>query len=135
MSVPCRPGTPAYKLQAKTRSRACTHVLPRALRHLTLPPSQGALRGCHVSSGPRSHLPDIKGSTAASCTVALDPASLQGRVPEHHMSYSSRSFLTAREGSGSLCVLQLWILPPSKEGPRAPHVLYLQIPPPCRGGL
>jgi hypothetical protein len=30
-SVPCRPGTPTYKIQVKTSSRACIHVLPHAL--------------------------------------------------------------------------------------------------------
>jgi hypothetical protein len=30
LSVPCRPGTPVYRLQAKTKGRACTHMLPRA---------------------------------------------------------------------------------------------------------
>jgi hypothetical protein len=27
-------------------------VLPCVLQHQTLPPSQGGLRGCHVSNGP-----------------------------------------------------------------------------------
>jgi hypothetical protein len=30
LSVPCRPGTPAYMLQAKTKVKACAHGLPRA---------------------------------------------------------------------------------------------------------
>jgi hypothetical protein len=43
MLVPCRPGTPTYKLQVKTGSEVCTHALPRALQYWTLPPSQGGL--------------------------------------------------------------------------------------------
>jgi hypothetical protein len=31
LSVPYRLGTPTYKFQVKTRSSACTHMLPRVL--------------------------------------------------------------------------------------------------------
>jgi hypothetical protein len=109
-----------------------------------------------VSSGFGTHLPDRKGSGAAMCTVALDPASLQG----------------TRESIGVPCALRLQILPPCKGGLQcatcpaapdpasvqgralmchvsynsrsclsvgvssdAPRVLQLQILPPYRGGL
>jgi hypothetical protein len=61
LSVPCRPGTPAYKLQAKTRRRASNHTIPCALRLQTLPPCPGS-------------------GVATSPTVP-DPASLLGRAP------------------------------------------------------
>jgi hypothetical protein len=35
VSVPCRPGTSAYKVQVKTRDKACVHTLPRAPQHRT----------------------------------------------------------------------------------------------------
>jgi hypothetical protein len=54
----------------------CTHTPPRALQRRTMPPNRGGLRSCHVSSGFGSHLPDRKGFDAATCTVALNPASL-----------------------------------------------------------
>jgi hypothetical protein len=43
LSVPCRPGTPAYKLQAKIRRRACICTLPCALRLWTPSPCSGGL--------------------------------------------------------------------------------------------
>jgi hypothetical protein len=73
LSIPYRLGTPTYKLQVKTRCGACTHMLPCVLRHQTLPPNQGGLRGCHVSRGSRTRFPDEKGSGATTCTVAPDP--------------------------------------------------------------
>jgi hypothetical protein len=70
-----------------------------------------------VSIGSASHLPDRKGSGTTTCTVALNPASLQGRAPVRHMFYSSGSCLLAGEGS------------------EAPHILQLRILPSYRGGL
>jgi hypothetical protein len=71
VSVPSRPGTPTYKLQVKTSSRACNHTLPHALRLRISPPYQGGLRRCHVSydSGPRL-LTEV-GSGAAMCPMTL----------------------------------------------------------------
>jgi hypothetical protein len=71
--VPCRPGTPTYKLQVKTRSGACTHLPPDVLQHRILPPSQGGLQGYYMSSGTSSRLPDREGSDTTTCAVALDP--------------------------------------------------------------
>jgi hypothetical protein len=73
--LPYRPGIPTCNLQVKIRSGACTQAPPRALQHRIQPPSQGGLRGCHVSSGLGSRLPDRKGSNAATCIMAPNPAS------------------------------------------------------------
>jgi hypothetical protein len=89
LSIPCRLGTPTYKLQVKTESRACIHAPPRALRYQTLPSCQGGLRGCHVSSGSGPCLPAGEGSGAAACHMAPDPASLPGGLRRCHTSSSS----------------------------------------------
>jgi hypothetical protein len=114
LSIPYRPGTPTYKLQVKTRSGACTHAPPHALQHRIQPPSQGALRGCLMSSGSDhpsligrspapSHVqwlwtppPCTGGLQCAMCHTASDPASLQGRALEHRMFHGSRSCLPTR---------------------------------------
>jgi hypothetical protein len=80
LSVPCRPGTPAYKLQVKIRRRTCFCALSRALRLRILPPCQGRLWRCHVPHGSRPHLPAREGSRAATCRTAPNPASLLGRA-------------------------------------------------------
>jgi hypothetical protein len=113
LSVPCRPGIPAYKLQVNTKSGACIHVA--------------------CGTGPS--LPANVGFEAAMCSVAPDPASLLGRAPVLPHASSSGPHLPTREGSGSatcpvalgltfllrrapmpLCVLWLWVLPPWWEG-------------------
>jgi hypothetical protein len=99
VSVSCRPGTPTYNLQVKKRSRTCTYASPCALQHWTLPPSQCRLRDCHVSSGSVSCLHDEKGSSATTCPMALNPASLQGRAPVRHVSYKFGSCLCDRTTS------------------------------------
>jgi hypothetical protein len=58
LSIPYRLGTPAYRLQVKTRSRMC----------------------CHVSSSSELRLPTEEGSSAAICPSALDLASLLMRA-------------------------------------------------------
>jgi hypothetical protein len=116
LSVSCRPGTPTYKLQVKTRSGACTHMSPRDLQHRTLPPSRGGLQGCHVSSRSGSRLLGRKGFGVTTCIVAGDPASLQGRALVRHLSCSSRSYLPVGEDSGAPRVIRLWILPLYREG-------------------
>jgi hypothetical protein len=72
MMVPCTPGTPAYKLQVKTRSKACIHALPRVLRPQTSPPYLGGLRCYHVSHGPGPQLLAEMRSGAATCPSAPD---------------------------------------------------------------
>jgi hypothetical protein len=81
LSVPYRPGTLAYKLQVKTRRRACIRTLPHALWLWTLPPYRGGLWRYHVPHdfGPR--LPAREGSSAVTCHMALNPASLLRRAP------------------------------------------------------
>jgi hypothetical protein len=83
----------------------CTYAPPRALDHWTMPPSRGGLRGYHLSSGSGSRLPDRKGFGTTTCTVAPDPASLQGRAPVRHVSYSFRFCLPVEEGSRAPRVL------------------------------
>jgi hypothetical protein len=73
LSIPCRPGTPAYKLQVKTKSETCNHASPRIPQHWVLPPMRGGLRGGHVSSGSRARIPYREGSGVGMYTVALDP--------------------------------------------------------------
>jgi hypothetical protein len=91
--APYRPGTPTYKLQVKIGTRACTQLPPCVLQNRTLLASQGGLQGYHVYSGPKARLPNRKGSDAATCTMASDPTSLQGRALMHRVSYGSRSCL------------------------------------------
>jgi hypothetical protein len=113
-SVPCRPGTPAYRLESKTRKTYC-----------------------HMPYSARSCLPAREGSSAAMCPTALGPASLLRRAPtlphvprlwilppclgrlrryhvfhgsgscllargRCHVSHSSRSCLPVREGSDAV---------------------------------
>jgi hypothetical protein len=66
--VPYRPGTPAYKLQAKTRNRVYISALPCAATC------------CHVSHGSELSLPAREGSGAATCPMAMDNASLLVRA-------------------------------------------------------
>jgi hypothetical protein len=82
LSVPCKPGTPTYTLKSKTRNNTYCHM-PR-------------------SSGPC--LAAREGSSAATCSVASDPASMLGRVPVLS------------------CVPWLWTLPPCLEGLQRCHV-------------
>jgi hypothetical protein len=116
--VPCRLGTPTCKIQVNIWSEAFIHVLPRSLQHWTLPSSKGWLRGCHMSRGFESCLPNRKASGATACTVAPNPASLQGRAPMCHVYRGSGPHLPAMEDSGAPRVLQLRILPPYRGGLR-----------------
>jgi hypothetical protein len=81
-----------------------------------------------MSSGSGSHLPDWKDSEAFTCTMAPDPASLQGRALVCHISYNSGSYLPAGEGSRAPHVLRLQILPPYREGlVPPPHALWFLV--------
>jgi hypothetical protein len=51
-------------------------VLPHFPRPRISSPYRGVLRRCHVSHGPRPHLPAEVGSSAASCLTAPHLASL-----------------------------------------------------------
>jgi hypothetical protein len=95
LSVPCRPGTPAYRLESKTRKTYCHmpnntgsfSLLGSALALLCvsrlwiLPPCTGGLQHCHVSRGSRSCLPTQEGSGTVMCPTTLAPASLLRRAP------------------------------------------------------
>jgi hypothetical protein len=62
-------------------------------------------------------LPPCKGGLqCATCPTALDLASLQGRAPVHHVSYSTGSCLHVGDDSRAPCVLRLQILPTYREG-------------------
>jgi hypothetical protein len=103
LSVPYKPGTRTYKLQVKIGSEVCTHAPPHVLQYQTLPPSQGGLCSCHVSSGSGSHLPDRKGSGAMTCIVV---PYLLGGLRSCHVSNSSGSHLSDKKGSGAImCVV------------------------------
>jgi hypothetical protein len=62
LSVPYRLGTPAYRLQAKTKGKACTHTLS------------------HDTAAPESTSLLREGSNIATCLKAPDPASLPRRA-------------------------------------------------------
>jgi hypothetical protein len=69
LSVPCRMGTPAYKLQVKTRDSACIYALPCVLKHRTKPPRLGGLWRCHVSRDSEPHPSAWEGSDATTCPM------------------------------------------------------------------
>jgi hypothetical protein len=69
-------GYPVCKLQVKTSSRACMHML-QCVPHLrTSPPCQGGLLCCLVSCGPKPRLLDEVSSDGATCPSAPNLASL-----------------------------------------------------------
>jgi hypothetical protein len=120
LSVPCRPDTPAYKLQIKTRSRSCIHAMSCVLQLRTLPPCRDGLRCCHVSYSSEPHLPVEMGSGAITCPTTLDLASrprwdmvppcvlwlqttppYRGELRRCHMSHGIGPHLPEGEGSGA----------------------------------
>jgi hypothetical protein len=120
LSVPYGPGTPAYKLQAETRIRACIRTLPRALQLQALPPCRGGLWHWHVRHDSGPCLAAREGSGAATCHTALNPAFLIGRASVlpcvtwfwtpppclgefqcRHVSHSFGPHLPTQEGSGA----------------------------------
>jgi hypothetical protein len=101
--VPCRSGTPTYKVRVKIGSGVCTHEPPCALQYQTLPPSQGGLRSCHISNGSGSRLPYRKGSNTATCIMDLD---LLGGLRSCHVSSGYGSRLSDKKGSSAaMCVV------------------------------
>jgi hypothetical protein len=70
-------GYPVYMLQAKTKGKACAHVLPRAT---TAPEFASLLR---------------EGSDAATCPKTLDPHLCLGGVWCYHVSQGSRPYTSA----------------------------------------
>jgi hypothetical protein len=95
LSVPYRPGTPAYKLQAKIRRSACIHALPRVPRLRTPPPCSGGLRCYHVSHGSGPRLPAREDSGTATCRTATDPSRCSGGLRCCHLSHGSGPRLPA----------------------------------------
>jgi hypothetical protein len=63
-------------------------VLPCVIWLQTLPTCPGGLRRCHMSYGSGPRLPAEEGSGAATCHMALDPASLWGGLQRCHVSCS-----------------------------------------------
>jgi hypothetical protein len=128
LSVPCRPGTPAYMLQAKTKVKACAHGLPRAtaapepaslLREgsdaatcpgLRTPPLRlGGFRRCHVPRCFGPHLTIQEGSDAASRPSTPDPASPLRRAPALTRVLRLRTAPATEVGSGAdTCPMALW---------------------------
>jgi hypothetical protein len=88
LSVSCRPGTPTYKLQVKTRrgcAPTCRHVPYNTRPCLPAEVGSGAAT-CPVAPNPAS----LQGSAlVCKCPTASDPTSLQGRALEHRVSYDS----------------------------------------------
>jgi hypothetical protein len=120
LSVPCRPGTHTYMLQAKSKGKACTHALPHATEapgptsrlrkgydtttcpRLWNPPlCLGGLRHCHVPRGSGPCLTIQEGSDNTTHPLALDPAS------------------SPRRALALACVLQLRTAPTSEVGSNA----------------
>jgi hypothetical protein len=67
-------------------------VLPRVLRHWTLPPYSGGLRCCCVPHGSEPRLPAREGFDTVTCPTAPDTASLLRRAPTlSHISRLSMS--------------------------------------------
>jgi hypothetical protein len=124
MSVPCRPDTPAYMPQAKTKGQACAHALPHATTALE----------------PASLLRE--GSSTTTCPKALDLTPLHRRGPvlphvprlrtlhlriggvwHYHVFQGSRPCTFTWEGSGAaICPKAPDPAPPSRRGPVLPRV-------------
>jgi hypothetical protein len=133
LSVPCRPGTPVYKLQSKIRSKMY----------------------CHIPYSYGSHLPTREGFGATTCFMASDHASLHGRAPTLsrvpwlwtlppcsgglrccHVPHGSGPWLPTREGSGaSTCLVALDPASLLRRAPALPRTPWLWTLPPCSGGL
>jgi hypothetical protein len=81
LSVPCRSGTPAYRLKVKTWRRVRYHKLPHVPQLRTSPLYWRGLRCQHVSTSTGPRLPARVGSGAATCSTVSDPASPLRRAP------------------------------------------------------
>jgi hypothetical protein len=124
LSVPYRPGTPAYKFESKTRKTYC-----------------------HMPYNAGSYLPAREGSGVVTCPTALDPASMLGRAPmlpcvswlrilppcsggirRCHVSHGSRSCLPAHEGSdATTCPTTPDPASLLRRAPTLPHVPRLSV--------
>jgi hypothetical protein len=106
--VPYKPGTPAYRLQIKTRSRTCIHALPCVLQLRTSPPAD-------VGSGATT-CPAAPNLTSVSRWALALPHVLylrasppsQGGLRHCYVSHGSGSRLPTRVGSGAAsCLMTL----------------------------
>jgi hypothetical protein len=104
MLMPCRSGTPVYKLQVKTKSKTCDRVLPCTLLFRTLPPCRDELWRRHVfcSSRPR-HL--ARQAPTLPCAPRPRTSPLcHSRLWCCHVSYGPEPHLLAVEGfSATAC--------------------------------
>jgi hypothetical protein len=101
LSVPCKLGTPTYKLQVKTRSGSCIHAPP--------------------PNSTRPYLPAKVGSYVVTCPVAPDPTSLLGRA----LAFPRVSWLRTLPSRRALvppCVPRHQTPPPCSGGLRRCHV-------------
>jgi hypothetical protein len=113
LSVPCRSGTPAYRLDSKIRKMYC-----------------------HMPYITGSCLPAREGSDAATCPATLDPASLFGRAPTLPCVPRLRILPPYSEGSdAAMCPAALDPASLLGRAPMLPRVLRLRILPPCLRGL
>jgi hypothetical protein len=120
LSIPYRPGTPAYMLQDKIKSKVCVHSLPRAtaaqepsslLREgsgaakcprLQTPPLRlGGFRRCHMPKGSGPRLTIQEGSGAAMRPSALSPASPLRRGPTLTCVHRLQTAPASEVGSGA----------------------------------
>jgi hypothetical protein len=81
LSVPWRPGTPAYKFQIKTEGETCKSHTPACDFPRCEPHGPGQLRGRHVSRSLSSRCPAQGSSGAATCPAASAPAARPGAAP------------------------------------------------------
>jgi hypothetical protein len=77
-------------------------MLSRVLWLQTPPPYLGGLWCYHVFHSSKPHLPAREGYNAATCPMALDPASLLMRLRCCHVPRGSRPCLPPRKASGTI---------------------------------
>jgi hypothetical protein len=101
LSIPCRLGTPAYILQAKTRGNVCVHMLPRAIT--VLEPASLLREGSDNATCPRLRTPPLRLGGLQRCHVprGFGPPHHSGGIRCCHASLSTGPCLAAEEGSGT----------------------------------
>jgi hypothetical protein len=99
-------GTLTCRLQVKTRSRACIHMLSCVLQLWIQPLCRDGLRHCHASYGFGPRLPVETGSGAATCPTTPDLTNLSRRAP------------------ALPCAIWLWASPPCRGGLQRCHVFH-----------
>jgi hypothetical protein len=109
LSVPYIPGTPAYRLQVKTKDKACAHVLPRAtaaLEPASLPREGFGIATCLKALDPT---PPPRGAPMLSCVLRLrTPPHHPGGLQHWHASFGSGPRHASKVGSGAdMCPMAL----------------------------